>query len=602
MSIATEISRIKDAKDAIRASIIAKGVNVPQAAKLDTYADRIDEIVQTASGNMEVVTSSPSGTINAADNKFYMLSGDAGALVFNLPAMQQGGHGIYLLMTTASTSVVSFTSTGSVTINFPSGFQVEADKCYLMDFEFAQSEWQVSVEEWFVNGGGSDQWESIYASVLNGTVTEYTLDMWPEGVTKAKDSLFSGCTSLVKLEVPDTITYAGPNWLAGTQVHKIVAKGVTSCGNDAFRQRDPLEFIYLPALTNPGQNAFMSSPNINKIVFGPNFKSTAFGVFYAFNALATIDLSACTQLGNLGNNTFTSATPHALKLPSSCTGCGSSFLNNTTRTILEINATTPPTLNNTFNANWWLPIFVPESAIDAYKSASNWSSVADRFKPIGYTIPSGIKAEIWDATNKTIVQIPDDGSTVLDNVTSSVAAADQSYVIIGPDITKIEYACFWDSKAHHIDFSNATSLTTIEGGAFGSNYGANKSAMNIVDVDLTNTNITTLEDRHTQYGTGFSAFGYCTSLRTIKMPSVIRNMWCYQNSPFYQCSNLYEFVCPATTPPSTNTNLFAYNTKINTNNPDRASIFVPDESVDAYKTASGWSRWAAVIKPMSEYI
>ena len=31
------------------------------------------------------------------------------------------------------------------------------------------------------------------------------------------------------------------------------------------------------------------------------------------------------------------------------------------------------------------------------------------------------------------------------------------------------------------------------------------------------------------------------------------------------------------------------------------NIYVPDTAVSAYKTASGWSKWAAYIKPLSEY-
>ena len=31
------------------------------------------------------------------------------------------------------------------------------------------------------------------------------------------------------------------------------------------------------------------------------------------------------------------------------------------------------------------------------------------------------------------------------------------------------------------------------------------------------------------------------------------------------------------------------------------AIYVPDESVDAYKAASVWSNYASVIHPMSEY-
>lgn len=217
MSIATELSRIRDAKDAIRAAIIDKGVNVPAAAKIDTYADRIDEIVQTASGNMEVVTANPSGTINAVDNRFYMLSGDAAALVFNLPAMQQGGYGIYLLMTTASTSVVTFSSADSSQIVFPSGFQVEADKCYLMNFDYVNSQWQVGVISWFKNNINPDmvtiETISTAVSTLSAQVGKYykftqnvgTLEVTLPTVTS---SIVQGCVLYFTTGTTPSVTFA----------------------------------------------------------------------------------------------------------------------------------------------------------------------------------------------------------------------------------------------------------------------------------------------------------------------------------------------------------------------------------------------------------
>jgi hypothetical protein len=44
MSIATELTRISDAKDAIQAAIIAKGVSVSDADLLDAYAAKVAAI------------------------------------------------------------------------------------------------------------------------------------------------------------------------------------------------------------------------------------------------------------------------------------------------------------------------------------------------------------------------------------------------------------------------------------------------------------------------------------------------------------------------------------------------------------------------------
>ena len=45
--------------------------------------------------------------------------------------------------------------------------------------------------------------------------------------------------------------------------------------------------------------------------------------------------------------------------------------------------TTPPVIfSNTFDKNYTYPIYVPAESVDAYKAATNWSSLADRIRPI----------------------------------------------------------------------------------------------------------------------------------------------------------------------------------------------------------------------------
>ncbi|MDR0973790.1 MAG: leucine-rich repeat domain-containing protein [Prevotellaceae bacterium] len=51
-------------------------------------------------------------------------------------------------------------------------------------------------------------------------------------------------------------------------------------------------------------------------------------------------------------------------------------------------------------------------------------------------------------------------------------------------------------------------------------------------------------------------------------------------------------ICRATTPPSPGT--LGWGSK--------QTIYVPDASVDAYKAASGWSSYASIIKPLSQYV
>ena len=85
------------------------------------------------------------------------------------------------------------------------------------------------------------------------------------------------------------------------------------------------------------------------------------------------------------------------------------------------------------------------------------------------------------------------------------------------------------------------------------------------------------------------SFTYCKNLLYVDIPESIAEIggWC-----FYDDSKLSYVICRAVTPPTLGQQAFD-----GTNNP----IYVPDESVEAYKAASNWSTYANRIKPLSEY-
>ena len=45
-------------------------------------------------------------------------------------------------------------------------------------------------------------------------------------------------------------------------------------------------------------------------------------------------------------------------------------------------STTPPTYNSTLTDCPIETIYVPDSSVDAYKTATGWSQFADKFKPL----------------------------------------------------------------------------------------------------------------------------------------------------------------------------------------------------------------------------
>jgi hypothetical protein len=84
---------------------------------------------------------------------------------------------------------------------------------------------------------------------------------------------------------------------------------------------------------------------------------------------------------------------------------------------------------------------------------------------------------------------------------------------------------------------------------------------------------------------GYDAFGYCFSLETVTIPNSVTSI---DRQAFQNCESLTSVTVEATTPPTLGYGAFNY-----TNN---CPIYVPSESVETYKSASGWSNYASRIQ------
>lgn len=100
---------------------------------------------------------------------------------------------------------------------------------------------------------------------------------------------------------------------------------------------------------------------------------------------------------------------------------------------------------------------------------------------------------------------------------------------------------------------------------------------NLYNVDF--SHVTSIKD---------SAFTDCSSLKRIDLPATLTSI----GTSAFAHTYLQTVICRATTPPSITSNTF-YNTNITT-------IYVPAESVNAYKTATNWSTYADKITAISQ--
>lgn len=105
-------------------------------------------------------------------------------------------------------------------------------------------------------------------------------------------------------------------------------------------------------------------------------------------------------------------------------------------------------------------------------------------------------------------------------------------------------------------------------------------------------NITEITFPNTLTAINAYSFQDAASLVKVVVPPSVTTM--SGEGTFRRCRALRAFICLGTTPPVRNrSNQFDNTTCI---------FYVPDEAVDAYKTASYWSSLSSRIKPISEYI
>ena len=85
---------------------------------------------------------------------------------------------------------------------------------------------------------------------------------------------------------------------------------------------------------------------------------------------------------------------------------------------------------------------------------------------------------------------------------------------------------------------------------------------------------------------GYGAFAVCSSLTSVTIPDSVTEIGL---SAFEGCSSLTSVYCKATTPPAGGSSMFY-------DNASGRKIYVPMESVEAYKSASYWKNYADYIE------
>ena len=211
---------------------------------------------------------------------------------------------------------------------------------------------------------------------------------------------------------------------------------------------------------------------------------------------------------------------------------------------------------------------------------------------ISVTIPSSVTSigeyAFYECNSLTNVTIPDNVTSIGNN--AFYGCSSLTSIVIPDSITSIsEYTFDGCSGLTNVTIPN--SVTNIGDGAF-------SQCSNLTSIAIPNS-VTSI---------GGGAFYLCTSLTSIIIPNSVINI---DQSAFHTCSGLISIVIgngvtnigdvafgscssltsvtvEATTPPSAGSSIFYY--------ASNCPIYVPTASVDTYKAASGWSKYADRIQ------
>ena len=226
-----------------------------------------------------------------------------------------------------------------------------------------------------------------------------------DGIVSSNNSCFSACPAISQLHITSledyfACTFSGnyshPFAYSSAQnkclyingqviTNLVIPTSITSWSNDRmFRGNTGIQSVTLhPNVTSIPNNAFRDCHSITSIDLSTGLTVIPNDAFHFCYALTSVNFGAITTIKDAAFWGCTELV--SVDLPATVTSIGKDVFRDCSKfEVLTCRAVTPPTLGTGLfsGANRVTHIYVPAGSVEAYKSATNWSSYASKITAI----------------------------------------------------------------------------------------------------------------------------------------------------------------------------------------------------------------------------